>query len=64
MIGFGMPNFVAERFTSAYENCKEHIACEGCDLIGGKIVVVGDGQEQTSIRCENGISKGVVNDDG
>lgn len=60
MIGFGIPNFIAERFTWAYEKCKEHEACDGCELVGGKAIVIGEGQEQSSIICENGINKGVV----
>lgn len=61
MMGFSIPNFIAERFTWAYENCKKHATCEDCELVGGKAIVIGEGQEQSSIVCENGINKGVVN---
>lgn len=60
MMGFGIPQFVAERFTWAYEKCKEHETCDDCELVGGKPIMMGDGQEQSSIICENGVNKGAV----
>lgn len=60
MIGFGIPPFIADRFAWAYENCKEHKTCDDCELVGGKAIVIGDEQEQSSIMCENGINKGAV----
>lgn len=57
MMGFGVPQFVDERFAWAYEECKNHIGCAECRFVNRKAITIGEGQEQTSVVCETGINK-------